>query len=180
MSVIFFWSWLLPWVAPGSSPHCSGAVTGPIMGTWLCLSVLGCVPSVRDAHAGVTSAPSMSPLQSSLLSLFPTFPASGCGGSCSSFSKRICQLHHENMNKLCAVAGVSSLPGQSFPLVNLHSWLFLPKIIFDTGSIQLHFLRKPLILTQSFHPFAFLLNLSSPARLPTVQVIPSAQLLMNN
>lgn len=160
---------------PGSSPHCSGAVTGPNMGTWLCLPALGCVPSVMSACAGVTSAPRTSSLAEQPCSLCS--PGSGCRGPCSSFSKRIYQLHRENMNQLCDIAGVLTLPCQSFPLLYLHSWLFPPKSIFDTASIQLHFLSQSLILTPLFHPFAFLLNLLSPAHL---QVIPSAQLLMNN
>lgn len=100
---VIFCSWLLPRVAPGpgSSPLYAGAVG------WVPLPALGCAPSVRSCPCwGHLSSQHIPPCRAALLSPFPTRPGSGCGWPRSSFSRRICRLHHLDMNQLCDIADI--------------------------------------------------------------------------
>lgn len=99
---VIFCSWLLPPVAlgPGSSLHCAGAVDASYY-RHLPLQVRQC-PSW--GHLGSQHIPP--PCRVTLPSPVPACPDSGCGWLCSISSKRICWLHHPNMNQLCETADI--------------------------------------------------------------------------
>lgn len=117
-----------------------GLLMGPMSSTWLCpLSEVVLVP-------GVTSAPSMSPLAEQPCSLCsPRAQIQDVDGHVAVLQKGSAGYIIWTWISsviLLAYIGCVSPHGQSFPLLYLHSSLFLPKSILDTCFFDL-FLKKP-------------------------------------